>query len=344
MRTSDFSFDVPEELIAQRPPEHRGASRLLVVRRATGELLDRRIADLPELAPPRSIVVVNDTRVLKARLFGRARDTGARVEFLLLREQDGAWDAMVPRPARQRPGRTFDFPEGREGRIVAESGAGRRVSFLPPIDEAYLDRNGHVPLPPYIKRPDEAADADRYQTVFAREPGSAAAPTAGLHLTTELIGRLNDRGIETAHLTLHVGLGTFAPIRTENVEDHVMHEELYTVPAETARAVAAALAQERTVLAVGTTVVRALESAADAAGADEIEGIRPGMRATRLFITPGYRFRVVGAMLTNFHTPRSSLLVLVSAFAGAQLMQEAYRKAVELRYRFFSYGDAMLIV
>jgi S-adenosylmethionine:tRNA ribosyltransferase-isomerase len=341
MRTSDFSFDVPEGLIAQRPPERRGASRLLVVRRATGELLDGRIADLPDLVPPRSLVVLNDTRVLKARLYGRARDTGARVEFLLLREQDGAWDALVPRPTRQRPGRTFDFPEGRAGRIVAQDGEGRRVAFVPPIDEAYLDRNGHVPLPPYIKRPDEAADADRYQTVFAREPGSAAAPTAGLHLTTELLGRLNERGIATAPLTLHVGLATFAPIRTENVEDHVMHEELYTVPEATARAVEAALSQERTVLAVGTTVVRALESAA---GAGATSGVEPGMRATRLFVTPGYRFRVVGALLTNFHTPRSSLLVLVSAFAGAQLMQEAYRKAVELRYRFFSYGDAMLIL
>jgi S-adenosylmethionine:tRNA ribosyltransferase-isomerase len=310
----------------------------MVVRRATGELVDRRIADLPDLVPPRSLVVVNDTRVLKARLYGRTRDTGAAVEFLLLQDRGALWEAMVPGRRSSRAGRIFDFPEGRTGRVAGEAGTATTVAFDPPIDAAYLERNGHVPLPPYIRRPDEAADGDRYQTVYAREPGSAAAPTAGLHLTRELLDQLRGRGIETAGLTLHVGLGTFAPIRTDNVEDHVMHEERYTLPDATARAATAALSQGRTVLAVGTTVVRALESATGA------NGVEPGGGATRLFVAPGYRFRAVSALLTNFHTPRSSLLVLVSAFAGTELMREAYRKAIELRYRFFSYGDAMLIL
>ncbi len=339
MRTSDFSFEVPEELIAQRPPAVRGDSRLLVVRRGSGELADAAVRDLPSLVPADSLVVVNDTRVVKARLYGRAPDTGGAVEILLLRPSGGnRWEALVSKAKRQRPGRLLLFPEGCVGRIVAGTGEVRTIDFEPPIDPAYLERNGHVPLPPYIRRGDDGADAERYQTVFAREPGSAAAPTAGLHFTDELLSALGARGLQTARLTLHVGLGTFAPIRAERVEDHAMHEESFHIPRETARAVSSALAAGRTVLAVGTTVLRALESSA-AAGSEGDE-----WSSTRLFITPGYRFAVTGALFTNFHTPRSSLFVLVAAFAGLDLMRRAYARAVEERYRFFSYGDAMLIL
>ncbi len=339
MRTSDFSFEVPEELIAQRPPQVRGASRLLVVRRRDGELLDAMVSDLPSLAPPRALLVLNDTRVLKARLYGRALDTGGAVEILLLRPSaPGAWEALVSNARRQRVGRQLVMPEGRVGRITAASGETRTIAFEPPIDLAYLERNGHVPLPPYIRRNDDEADSERYQTVFARENGSVAAPTAGLHFTEELLARLRAQGVEVARLTLHVGLGTFAPIRAQRLEEHLMHEESFHLPEETASAVSAALSEGRTVLAAGTTVVRALESAAAGGWA------AGGWSSTRLFIRPGYRFAATGALFTNFHTPRSSLFVLVSAFAGLDLMRRAYARAIEERYRFFSYGDAMLIL
>jgi S-adenosylmethionine:tRNA ribosyltransferase-isomerase len=345
VKTSDFSFDVPEELIAQRPPERRGTSRLMVVRRASGSLADASVSDLPALLPAGTLVVLNDTRVIKARLLARSPTSGAGVEVLLLHPAAGSpaddapvWETLVSNARRRRVGQRLLFPEGRVGTIVAAGAETRAIAFDPPIDPGYLERNGHVPLPPYIRRADDASDGERYQTVFARTPGSVAAPTAGLHLTEEMLAGLSVRGLQIAPLTLHVGLGTFAPIRAESIEDHRMHEESFGVPEESARAVNAALDDRRTVLAVGTTVVRALESAA-------ADGrVRGGWRATGLFITPGYRFRAVSALLTNFHTPRSSLFVLVSAFAGLQLMRRAYERAVKERYRFFSYGDAMLIL
>ncbi len=340
MRTSDFSFDVPEELIAQRPPERRGSSRLMVVRRASGVFEDASVGDLPALLPPRSVVVLNDTRVIKARLLARSEAGGARVEVLLLRPagEPRAWEALVSNARRRRIGQRLIFPEDRVGTIVATGAETRTIAFDAPVDPDYLERNGHVPLPPYIRRADDASDGERYQTVFARAPGSVAAPTAGLHLTEEMLAALRARGLRIVPLTLHVGLGTFAPIRTDSIEEHRMHEESFGVSEESARAVNAALDSGRTVLAVGTTVVRALESAAAEGRA------RGGWGSTGLFITPGYRFRAVGALLTNFHTPRSSLFVLVSAFAGLDLMRAAYERAVKERYRFFSYGDAMLIL
>jgi S-adenosylmethionine:tRNA ribosyltransferase-isomerase len=244
----------------------------------------------------------------------------------------------VSRARKQRVGRELLFPEGRRGRIVAAEGETRTIEVEPPVDLPYLERNGHVPLPPYIRRADEEADAERYQTVFARQSGSAAAPTAGLHFTDGILSAMRAQGARTATLTLHVGLGTFAPIRAERVEDHTMHEEWFSIPQETAGAVSSTLAAGRKVVAIGTTVVRALESAA---AQGPMVG---GWRSTRLFITPGYAFEVTGALFTNFHTPRSSLFVLVSAFAGLDLMRRAYAAAVERRYRFFSYGDAMLIL
>jgi len=311
----------------------------MVVYRGSGELAHAAVRDLPLLLPAGSLVVLNDTRVIKARLYGRVLETGAKVEVLLLHPSGPQrWEALVSNAKRRRVGLRLAFPQGRLGRIVAASGESRTIAFEPPVDAAYLERNGHVPLPPYIRRPDEPSDGDRYQTVFARAPGSVAAPTAGLHMTTDLLAALRERGMQTVSLTLHVGLATFAPIRSRIIEEHVMHEESFCVPEESGRAVTAALEAGRTVLAVGTTVVRALESASGEGG------IASGWQSTGLFIAPGRRFRAVSALLTNFHTPRSSLFVLVSAFAGLDLMRQAYRTAIELRYRFFSYGDAMLIL
>ncbi|MBN1834432.1 MAG: tRNA preQ1(34) S-adenosylmethionine ribosyltransferase-isomerase QueA [Spirochaetales bacterium] len=339
MKTSSFSFELPPELIAQEPAVERGSSRLLVLDRSSGRVSHRLVRELPELLEPGTLVLLNDSRVRKARLFAEAEGTGTRVEFLLLREiQPARWAVLVSRARKQVPGKRYRFPAGVEGRIVGSEGEFRLVEFSRPIDDAYLEEHGHVPLPPYIRRSDTPADAARYQTVYARRAGSAAAPTAGLHLTDALLEALQARGVEIAELTLHVGAGTFLPIRTERIEEHRMHEEWYFVPEASAEAINRACAQGRPVLAVGTTAVRAVESAWR-------EGeVRAGEGRTGLFIAPGYRFRVVSRLLTNFHTPRSSLLVLVSALAGRERVLEAYAEAVRERYRFFSYGDAMLIV
>jgi len=300
------------------------------------------VRDLPGWIEPGSLMVFNDSRVRKARLYGQALDTGARVEFLLLRRRaPDEWEAAATKLKRQRPGRRYAFPEGVEAEVLPDPvGAGadtRRLRFEPPIDEAYLERVGHVPLPPYIKRDDRPADEERYQTVYSRAVGSAACPTAGLHFTEELLAALDGRGVERATLTLHVGMGTFLPVRSENVEDHAMHEEEYTVSEAAAAAVMRAKAEGRPVIAVGTTSLRTLESAWG------VEGLAAGSGSTRIFIYPGYRFKAVDRLFTNFHTPRSTLLMLVSAFAGRERVLEAYAEAVRGRYRFFSYGDAMLI-
>ncbi|HUW42430.1 MAG TPA: tRNA preQ1(34) S-adenosylmethionine ribosyltransferase-isomerase QueA [Rectinemataceae bacterium] len=348
MRTDDFSFDLPEELIAQFPPERRGESRLLVLDRAKGALRHAMVSELASSIEPGTLVVFNDSRVRKARIYGEALDTGARVEFLLLRRRGaGLWEATATKLKRQRPGRRYLFPESVEAQIVdaplfgeesAERDGTRLLHFSPAIDDDYLDRAGHIPLPPYIRREDAPADAERYQTVYSRAVGSAASPTAGLHFTEELLGQLRDRGIERATVTLHVGLGTFLPVRSEEIESHRMHIEEYSVPAETARAVMRAKAEGRPVLAVGTTSLRTLESAWGP------EGLEAGDGRTDIFIYPGYRFKAVDRLFTNFHTPKSTLLMLVSAFAGRERILEAYAEAVKMRYRFFSYGDAMLIL
>jgi S-adenosylmethionine:tRNA ribosyltransferase-isomerase len=338
VKTRAFSFNLPAELIAQEPTAERGASRLLVLERVRGSLRHARIGDLPSLLPAGTVVVLNDSRVRKARLFGASPQTGGAIEVLLLeRLQGGRWRALVAR-SRSRQGRPYLFPGGVQGTVVESGVDACTVDFSPPLDEAYLEKHGHVPLPPYIRRQDTLADGARYQTVYARKPGSAAAPTAGLHLTEELLAALRGRGVEVVTVTLHVGLGTFLPIRSEQIEGHVMHSEAYQVPPESAAAVNRALDEDRRVLAVGTTAVRTLESAWS-------EGeVRAGEGQTSLYIRPGYPFRVVSQLLTNFHTPRSTLLVLVCAFAGRQAILRAYREAVRERYRFFSYGDAMLIL
>jgi S-adenosylmethionine:tRNA ribosyltransferase-isomerase len=342
VKTQDFSFNLPAEQIAQFPPEHRGESRLMLLDRETHSRTHSMVKDLPALIEPGSLLVFNNSKVRKARLFGTAMDTGASVEFLLINNLgDGLWKCLVKRAKRRRVGSRYAFAENTdaaaEAVIEREDGEFRLIRFNRSIDDAWLDANGHIPLPPYIKRGDESFDSERYQTVYAKVPGSSAAPTAGLHFTDELIAELKSRDIESAFVTLHVGLGTFLPVRAENIEDHVMHEESYSISTETAAAVNRAKQEGRKVIAVGTTSVRTLESAWK-------DGQLPaGEGATSIFIYPGYQFSVADSLFTNFHTPESTLLMLVSAFAGKDFIMESYKDAVNTGYRFFSYGDAMLI-
>ncbi|MCX7718728.1 MAG: tRNA preQ1(34) S-adenosylmethionine ribosyltransferase-isomerase QueA [Candidatus Sumerlaeaceae bacterium] len=360
MRTDLFDYHLPRELIAAVPAPERDASRLLVLRRDTQTFAHHAFRDLPALLRAGDLLVVNDSRVIRARLHGKRLATGGGVEFLLLERtgQDAQTDRwlVLCRPARKlKPGETVYFANRRlEAVVLHHRGEGEReVEFRTPDILAWLDELGEVPLPPYIlqrrrelaqerrgSQPfDIAADADRYQTVYAREPGSVAAPTAGLHFTPALLDALAAAGIERTAVTLHVGAGTFRPVETEEIEQHRMHVEHFAVSAEAAAAINAARAAGRRVVAVGTTCVRVLESLA-AQG----EGIRPGRFDTDLMITPGFAFRAVDALITNFHLPRSTLLMLVSAFAGREFVLRAYEEAVRERYRFYSYGDAMLIL
>ena len=338
MRTRDFSFEVPPELIAQHPPTRRGDSRLLVLDVPEGTVHHSHVRNLADHLPEGALLVFNNTRVIPARIKATRRDSGGVVEFLLLeRTGDRRWRCIAHKAKRQRPGVVYDFPEGVSATVVAAEGEERVIDFSEEVDEDYLERHGAVPLPPYVRRPPEAEDKTRYQTVYAEKPGSAAAPTAGLHFTEEILNRLKDRGFELRFLTLHVGLGTFAPVRSEEVEDHEMHREHFTIPKETAEAVNRARLEGRTVVAVGTTTTRALESAWEGGG------VRPGAASTTLFIYPGYRFRTVDWLFTNFHTPGSSLVMMVSALVGRERLLKAYQEAIREGYRFFSYGDAMLI-
>jgi S-adenosylmethionine:tRNA ribosyltransferase-isomerase len=335
---ADFDYHLPADRIAQRALP-RGESRLLVLD-AAGEARHRRVADLPALLRPGDLLVVNDTRVIPARLFARRQPGGARIE-LLLAERHGAieWDCLA-RPGRKaRPGALLELAPGLTARVVAKREDGRhRVVFSQPI-EPHLEQLGHVPLPPYIARPDDATDRERYQTVYAERPGAVAAPTAGLHFSSELLAALTARGVERVAITLHVGIGTFKPITAELLHEHRMESERYEISTSAAEAIARARREARRVVAVGTTVVRALESAALAGGGE----VRPGAAATELFVTPGFRFGVVDLLLTNFHLPRSTLLVLVAAFAGRARVLAAYEEAIRDGYRFYSYGDAMLV-
>jgi S-adenosylmethionine:tRNA ribosyltransferase-isomerase len=336
MRTSDFEFDLPERLIAQHPPAQRGASRLLEVNQ-TG-LKDSRFADLGKLVREHDLLVLNDTRVLKARLFGE-KDSGGKVEVLVERVLDEHEVlAQVRASKTPKPGSRFMLAEKIRVQVLGRAGEFFHLRFE---DDAavtdLLERYGHLPLPPYITHAAGDEDETRYQTVFAREPGAVAAPTAGLHFDAAMLQALRDKGAELAHVTLHVGAGTFKPVRAEHIAEHVMHSERYSVPQATLDAIARATAKGGRVIAVGTTSLRALESAA-ATGV-----LQAGSGDTNIFITPGYRFKVVDVLLTNFHLPRSTLLMLVCAFGGMDKMLAAYRHAVVQEYRFFSYGDAMLI-
>jgi S-adenosylmethionine:tRNA ribosyltransferase-isomerase len=356
LRVSDFDFDLPAELVAQTPPAERGSSRLMHVERASGLIADRQFGDLPRLLEADDLLVMNDTRVFPARLLGTRQPGGGAVECLLVRrlpqDDDAAphsetWSALVHPGQRLRPGTDLVFEgPGRvlRGRVLDRHFHGRRTVRLwtddgTPVREAVHDR-GHVPLPPYIRRPDSSADRERYQTVYARREGSIAAPTAGLHFTPAILTALAAAGVETTTITLHVGYGTFQPVRAELVRDHQMEFEDYEVSPEAAAALTRARAAGRRIVAVGTTTTRTLESLPLGPDGE----VAPGAGSTALFIAPGHAFRLVGGLVTNFHVPRSSLLMLVSAFAGVDVIRRAYAHAVAERYRFYSYGDAMLIL
>ena len=348
MRVADFDFELPERLIAQ-DPRPRGASRLLVVDRTAGAWREHPFRDLPNLVDPGDLLVVNDTRVFPARLIGRRDPSGGAVECFLVRQEAGdLWEALVHPGQKLKPGARFVIEDPSRapgivirGEILDRLFHGRRrvrlaVEGAPSLDAA-IDALGHMPLPPYIHRPDTEADRERYQTVYARARGSIAAPTAGLHFDAAALAALDARGVRRASVTLHVGYGTFKPVRVDEVEQHTVDPERYDVPAPAAEAIAAAKGTGRRVVAVGTTTTRALEHWAR-------HGRRPGPAAADEFIYPGFAFQVVDALVTNFHLPRSSLFMLVSALAGRELMLAAYNDAIRREFAFYSYGDAMLIL
>ncbi|MCD8087066.1 MAG: tRNA preQ1(34) S-adenosylmethionine ribosyltransferase-isomerase QueA [Oscillospiraceae bacterium] len=332
-------YDLPEELIAQTPLERRDGSRLLVLDKDTGAIEHRHFYDLPDYLRPGDCLVMNDSRVIPARLFG-TRPTGGAVEVLLLRDLgENCWECLTRPGKKMRPGTAVTFGDGELTGVVESvaEGGNRVIRFsYQGIFLEILDRLGQMPLPPYIKA--QLDDPERYQTVYSREPGSAAAPTAGLHFTQELLEKIRAMGVQECFVTLHVGLGTFRPVKVENVEEHEMHSELCTVGPETADIINRTRRQGGRIIAVGTTSCRTLESFADSDGT-----IRPGSRWTDIFIYPGYQFKCIDALITNFHLPGSTLVMLVSALAGRENILAAYREAVEKRYRFFSFGDAMFI-
>ena len=342
LRTADFTYHLPPELIAQTPGAERGGSRLLVVRREAGErgLQDCRFTDFPALIPAGDLLVLNSTRVRHARLLG-TRPSGAPAEVLLIHPStEGTWIAIGKPGSALKPGKRITLGAGSEIETLEVLPDGeRRVRFVGMPAEEAIATYGKLPLPPYIERAPTEQDEDRYQTVYAEREGSVAAPTAGLHFTEALLDELRGRGVHIASLDLEVGPGTFRPVEEEDIAAHPMHPERYNIPAAVATAVREARARGGSVWAVGTTVVRALESAAQADGT-----VVEGAGETRLLIAPGYQFRVVDRLLTNFHLPRSTLLMLVAAFAGYDVMMAAYRHAVDERYRFYSYGDAMCIL
>ena len=358
MQVADFDFDLPEALIAQLPPAVRGGSRLLHVE-ASGTLHDRRFGDLPALLRPNDLLVMNDTRVIKARLFG-TKDSGGRVE-LLVERVTGEFDAQafIRASHAPKPGSRIHLAEGITLDVLARQDGLTQLRFPRPVLQV-LDQLGQLPLPPYIEHAPTADDEARYQTVYANEPGAVAAPTAGLHFDNAMLDALRDQGIRTAQVTLHVGAGTFQPVRVDHIAEHKMHSERYTLPQATVDAIRETRARGGRVVAVGTTSLRALEAAALAAsaqaGAYDLSrasarrksespcgNLHAGSSETDIFITPGYRFHVVDALITNFHLPKSTLLMLVSAFAGVDSIRAAYAHAIAERYRFFSYGDAMFL-
>lgn len=338
MNKSDFNFYLPEELIAQRPAEKRENSRLLVLSKETGAIEHRRFYDIIEYLHSGDCLILNDTKVIPARIYGTRRDTGAKVEFLLLKDlSNGRWEALAGPGKKAREGHEFDFSGDMSGVVEKVLDNGDRVIKFDYTGSFYevLDRIGRTPLPHYIH--EELKDSSRYQTVYAKYEGSAAAPTAGLHFTKELLKRINEKGIDIGYVTLHVGIGTFRPVKEEKIKDHKMHTEHYRMPKETAELIKRTKARGGRVICVGTTSCRTVETVASTGGIRECEG------DTSIFIYPGYEFKCLDALITNFHLPESTLIMLVSALAGRENVLNAYNIAVEKEYRFFSFGDAMLI-
>jgi S-adenosylmethionine:tRNA ribosyltransferase-isomerase len=342
MRTEDFDYSLPDELIAQIPVDRRDSSRLMTLSRASGAIHEMVFADTPLLFRAGDLLVVNNTRVIPARLFG-AKESGGRVEIFLVRKdpcRGEVWQCLLRSSKPSRPGAIIRLPDGMTATVMERRDEESwTVSFSPAEGfEEWLEKTGEMPLPPYIRRPTGVNDRERYQTVFAREKGAVAAPTAGLHFTGEILDRIADRGVEIAEVTLHVGLGTFLPVRVEDPRRHRMHREFYRIPEETATAVNRRKKEGGRVIAVGTTTTRALEQAATG------DGFLPsGEGEADIFIFPGYDFRIVDALFTNFHLPKSTLLMMVSAFAGKDILFRAYEEAIRRGFRFFSYGDAMFI-
>jgi S-adenosylmethionine:tRNA ribosyltransferase-isomerase len=376
MNVSDFDYELPEELIAQHPSEKRDESRLLVVNRATGEIRHEHFYDIEKYLKPTDCLVLNDSKVLPARLFGVKEGTGAKIEFLLTKRIDGdIWETMVRPGRRLKDGDRVRFADDFLAQVIEKSEGGTRIVRFE-YDGIFMERLeeiGSMPLPPYIERPAEAGDKDRYQTVYAHEEGSVAAPTAGLHFTEELLERIRAKGVKTAYVTLHVGIGTFRPVKAERVEDHEMHFEEYEISEEAARIINETKAAGGRVIAVGTTSTRTCESAAckSAAGfgssgdatsddatagdatagenvpdsnvADERYIVKAGHGSTGIFIYPGYEFKVIDSLITNFHLPKSTLMMLISALYDREKILAVYEEAIREKYRFFSYGDAMFI-
>ena len=344
MKIKEYSFELPPELIAQTPADKRGSDRLMVVNRTTGTVVDSVMSDFVDYLPSGCLLVVNNSKVRKARLYATS-ETGGMVEFLFLEENlDKNWQAMVTKAKRQHTGKHYTFGEEPflfHAQIVSENEDGTRtVHFEEEVNEGFFQKFGHVPLPPYIKRDDDFQDEKRYQTIYAEAEGSVAAPTAGLHFTPDLMARIEAKGCTIVPITLHVGPGTFLPVRTEDLDDHHMHYERFEISSVSARLINEAKKAGIPIVATGTTSVRTLESAYDR----EKGEILAGVNRTNLFIKPGYTWNVVDHLLTNFHTPESTLLVLVSTFAGKKLIDRAYQHAIDERYHFFSYGDAMFIL
>lgn len=340
MKKSDFYYDLPERLIAQTPIEPRNDSRLMILQRETGQVTHTKFTDLFAYVRPGDLLVLNDTKVLPARIFGKRTDTGSQVEFVLLKRQnDTDWECIAGPGKKAKVGHCFTFSKALSGEVIEVLPDGNRILRFAFEGEFYalLNEVGNMPLPHYIK--EELKDKDRYQTVYSKELGSAAAPTAGLHFTKEMLAELQAKGIGVAYVTLHVGLGTFRPVKAENILDHKMHSEHYHVPAETAEAINRTKEHGGRVICVGTTSCRTVESAADETGY-----MRECSGDTDIFIYPGYRFKCLDALITNFHLPESTLIMLVSALAGYENTMNAYKTAVDEEYRFFSFGDAMLIV
>ncbi|MDO4487302.1 MAG: tRNA preQ1(34) S-adenosylmethionine ribosyltransferase-isomerase QueA [Bacillota bacterium] len=347
MKIEDFDYNLPEELIAQKPADRRDGSRLLVVHRDSGKIEHRHFYDIVDFLNPGDCLVMNNSKVLPARLFGTKEHTGARVEFLLIKRIDGdVWETMVKPGKRLKPGDSVIFCDAPLFRAhIRDYGSDgtRIVEFeYEGIFMERLEEVGSMPLPPYIERPSESEDKDRYQTVYCREEGSVAAPTAGLHFTEELLEKARAKGVELVYVTLHVGIGTFRPVKCENIEEHSMHFEEYEISEESAAAVNRAKREGRRIISVGTTSTRTLESAAEA-DSDCVYQIRSGHASTGIFIYPGYEFKMVDSLITNFHLPKSTLLMLISALYDREKILEIYEEAIREKYRFFSYGDAMFI-